>query len=62
MECMLRWDIKKQTSKGKGTLGKVVAFSAHGRKTLQRHWQIWVTEKIKHYKIDCFMKTLLREA
>ncbi len=41
MECMLRWDIKKQTSKGKGKLGTVVAFSAadeeQGRKTLYWH-------------------------
>jgi hypothetical protein len=28
MECMPRWDIKKQTLKGKGILGTVVAFSA----------------------------------
>jgi hypothetical protein len=42
MKCMLRWDIKKQTSKGKGILGTVVAFSAadeeKGRKTLHWHW------------------------
>jgi hypothetical protein len=48
MECMLRWDIKKQTSKGKGILSTVVAFSAadeeQDRKTLHQHWQIWVTE------------------
>jgi hypothetical protein len=28
MECMLRWDIKKQTSKEKRILGAIVAFSA----------------------------------
>jgi hypothetical protein len=48
MESMLRWDIKKKTSNGKGILGTVVAFSAadeeQGRKTLHRHWQIWVKE------------------
>jgi hypothetical protein len=48
MECMLRWDIKKQASKGKGILDTVVAFSTadkeQGRKTLHRHWQVWVTE------------------
>jgi hypothetical protein len=27
-DCMLRWDSKKQTSKGKGILGTVLAFSA----------------------------------
>jgi hypothetical protein len=47
-DCMLKWDRKKQISKGRGTLGKVLAFSAadeeQGRKTLHRHWQIWVEE------------------
>jgi hypothetical protein len=44
MDCMLRWDSKKQTSKGKGILGTVLAFSAadeeQGRKALHHHWQI----------------------
>ncbi len=48
MECMLRWDIKKNTSKGKGILGTVLAFftadEEQGRKTLHRHWQIWVKQ------------------
>ena len=48
IECMLQWDIKKKTSKGKGILGTVLAFFAadeeQGRKTLHRHWQIWVKE------------------
>ena len=48
VECILRWDIKKKTSKGKGILGTVLAFFAadeeQGRKTLHRHWQIWVKE------------------
>ncbi len=48
VECMLRWDIKKKTSKGKGILGTVFAFFAadeeQGRKTLHRHWQILVKE------------------
>ncbi len=48
MECMLQWDVTKKTTKGKGILGTVVAFSAadeeQGRKTLHRHWQIWVKE------------------
>ncbi len=51
MECMLRWDIRKKTSKGKGILGTVLAFFAadeeQGRKTLHRHWQIWVQENIE---------------
>jgi hypothetical protein len=45
---MLRWDIKKKTTRGKGILGIVVAYSAadeeQGMKTLHCHWQIWVTE------------------
>jgi hypothetical protein len=48
MDCMLRWDSKKQTSKGKGILGRGLAFSAadeeQGRKTLHGHWQILVEE------------------
>ncbi len=45
---MLRWDCKKQTSKGKGIHGKVLIISAadeeEGGKTFHRHWQIWVKE------------------
>jgi hypothetical protein len=45
---MLRWDTETQSSKGKGILGTVLAFSGadeeQGRKTLHRHWQIWVQE------------------
>jgi hypothetical protein len=48
MDCMLRWDSKKQTSKGKAMLGTVLAFSAaneeQGRTTLHHHWQIWVSK------------------
>jgi hypothetical protein len=48
MECMLHWDIKKKTSKGKGILGTVLAFfvadEKQDRKTLHCHWQIWVKE------------------
>ena len=47
-ECLLRWDTKTQTAKGKGILGTVVAFAGadeeQGRKTLHQHWQIWVKE------------------
>ncbi len=47
-ECLLKWDTKTQTSKGKGILGTVIAFAGadeeQGRKTLHRHWQIWVEE------------------
>jgi hypothetical protein len=48
IECMLQFDVTKETSKGKGILGSVVAFSAadeeQGRKTLYHHWQIWAKE------------------
>jgi hypothetical protein len=48
MECVLIWDSKNQTSKGKGILGTVLALSARdekqGRKTLHCHWQTWVQE------------------
>ncbi len=48
VECILCWDNKKKTSKGKGILGTVLAFFAadeeQGRKTLHRHWQIWAIE------------------
>jgi hypothetical protein len=48
MECMLQWDVTKKTTKGKGILGIVVAFSAadeeQGRKILHCHWQIWVNK------------------
>jgi hypothetical protein len=45
---MLQWDIKKKTTRGKGILGTVVAFSPvedkeQGRKTLHCYWQLWVT-------------------
>ena len=37
-ECLLKWDTKTQTSKGKGILGTVIAFAGadeeQGRKTL----------------------------
>ena len=47
-KCMLRWDTKTQSSRGKGILGRVVAFfgadEEQGHKTLHCHWQIWVQE------------------
>ena len=55
-ECLLKWDTKTQTSKGKGILGKIRAFAVtdeeQGRKTLHRHWQIWV-EEIYQTVRDC---------
>ena len=53
---MLRWDTKTQSSRGKGILGTVIAFfgadEEQGRKTLHRHWQIWVKELNKTLR-DC---------
>jgi hypothetical protein len=47
-ECLLKWDNKTHTATGKGILGTLTAFAAadeeQGRKTLHRHWQIWVEE------------------
>ncbi len=47
-ECLLKWDTKIQTSKGKSILSTVIAFAwadeEQGRKTLHQHWQIWVKE------------------
>jgi hypothetical protein len=47
-KCMLRWDTKTQSSKGKGILGTVLAFSGadeeQSHKTFHHHWQIWVQE------------------
>ncbi len=57
---MLRWDTKTQSSKGKGILGTVLAFSGadeeQGRKTLHRHWQIWVQE-LNQTLQDCLFDT-----
>jgi hypothetical protein len=45
---LLKWDVKTKTSTGQGILGTVRAFFAkdkeQGRKTLHRHWQIWIEE------------------
>jgi hypothetical protein len=56
MECLLKWDTKTQTSKGKGILSTVIAFAGadeeQGRKTLHQHWQIWVEESDQTIR-DC---------
>jgi hypothetical protein len=56
MKCLLKWDTKTQTSKGKGILGTVIAFAGadeeQGHKTFHRHWQIWV-EEIDQTIRDC---------
>ncbi len=48
MKCLLKWDTKTQTSKGKSILGTVIASAGadeeQGGKTLHQHWQIWVKE------------------
>ncbi len=55
-ECLLKWDTKRQTSKGKEILGTVLAFAGageeQGRKTQHQHWQIWV-EEINQTLRDC---------
>jgi hypothetical protein len=59
-KCMLRWDTKTQSSQGKGILGTVIAFfgadEEQGRKTLHRHWQIWV-EELNQTLRDCLFET-----
>ena len=64
-ECLLRWDTKTQTAKGKGILGTVIAFAGadeeQGRKTLHQHWQIWVKEINQTVRIPCFIKTPRQE-
>jgi hypothetical protein len=59
-KCMLRWDTKTQSSKGKGILGTVLVFSGadaeQGHKTPHRHWQIWVQE-LNQTLQDCLVDT-----
>ncbi len=59
-KCMLRWDTKTQSCKGKGILGTVLAFTGadeeQGRKTLHQHWQIWVQELNQTLR-DCIFDT-----
>jgi hypothetical protein len=59
-KCMLRWDTKTQSLKGKGILGTVLAFSGadeeQGHKTLHQHWQIWVQELNQTLR-DCLFDT-----
>jgi len=48
IETLLQWDTKNQRAKGKGILGRVLAFAPadeeQGRITLHSHWQIWLEE------------------
>ncbi len=52
--------IKTQSSKGRGILGTVLAFTGadeeQGRKTLHQHWQIWVQE-LNQTLQDCLFDT-----
>ena len=55
---MLQWDSKKQEPKGKGILGRVIAFTpAHeeqGQRTLHSHWQVWVEDMSPQIQEDLF--------
>ena len=55
---MLQWDSKKHEPKGKGILGRVIAFApAHkeqGRRTLHSHWQVWVEDLSPQIREDLF--------
>ena len=55
---MLQWDSKKQEPKGRGILGRVIAFApAHeeqGRRTLHSHWQVWVEDLSPQIREDLF--------
>ena len=59
-EVLLRWDVKKQQSRGEGILGNVLAFvradEEQGRKTLHSHWQIWVEELNQKLRDQLFDK------
>jgi len=58
IDCMLQWDSKKQEPKGRGILGRVIAFApAHeeqGRRTLHSHWQVWVEDLSPQIREDLF--------
>jgi hypothetical protein len=59
-KCMIRWDTKTQSSRGKGILGTLLAFfgadEEQGRKTLHHHWQLWVQELNQTLR-DCLFDT-----
>ncbi len=61
-ECLLKWDIKTRTSKGKGILGTVLEFAGankeQGCKTLHQHWQIWVKELSQTLRNSLFHKNV----
>ncbi len=48
IDTLFNWDVENQKSRGPGIFGTVVSYAPadeeQGRKTLHRHWQIWVKE------------------
>jgi hypothetical protein len=64
MKCILGWDVTKKTTKGKGILGTVVAFSAADKGARQENPSLPLANmgqrnKPNGTKIVCFVKTLL---
>ncbi len=63
MECMLHWDIKKNTSKGKGILGTVVASLQQMKNKAEKvsiaTGKYGSKKSTKHYATVCFMKMIL---
>jgi hypothetical protein len=64
VECMLHWDIKKKTSKGKGLLGSVLAFftadEEQGRKLSIATGKHGSKKLMKHCGTVCSMKMILQ--
>ena len=64
-ECLSRWDNKTRTSKGKGILGTVKAFTAAdeelGHKTLHQNWQIWIKEMSQTLRNSLFNRNNKRK-
>ena len=60
IEKLFQWDIKKQKAKRRGILGTVLGYAPadeeQGRKTLHRHWQIWVKELNQDVRDALFLK------
>jgi hypothetical protein len=58
IETLFKWDVKNQKSKGVGIFGTVIAYAPadeeQGRKTLHRHWQVWVKELDMKLRQDLF--------
>ena len=58
IDTLFNWDVKNQKSKGPGIFGTLVAYAPadeeQGRKTLHRHWQVWVKELDMKLRQDLF--------